>query len=188
MNDRNRSFADGLLAAETQSQTYREKYEREIAEMIDKKLTARSRVWLWLSMCAGLAFCLVFAYAIMATTQPNLLATIGLTSCSVFGFAWAVIMAWTLKRGSIDMKSHTMATAALPWGFVIIVLTILIVESGEEPSIETVGAVVNGIAFLVMAAMFLISAMITRSELRTREKLLEIEMKLAEIGEALKKE
>jgi len=187
MNEQLRkAFADELLAAETLTPSYREKYEREIAEMIEKKLTARSRVWLWLCMCAGLAFSGVFGYAILATTQPNVMATVGLSTCVVFGLAWAVVMAWTLKRGSVDMRVHPMATAGLSWAFVVIVMTMLIVESGENRSIESVGAVVNGLAFLVMAAMFLISARIHQSELRTREKLLEIELKLGEVAERLK--
>ena len=45
-----------------------------------------------------------------------------------------------------------------------------------------------GLAYLIVAAMFMISALINRSELRTREKLLEIELKLGEIAERLKRE
>ena len=43
-----------------------------------------------------------------------------------------------------------------------------------------------GLVFLVMGAMFLIRHVVELSELKTREKLLEIECRLAELAESLK--
>ena len=51
--------------------------------------------------------------------------------------------------------------------------------------IKGVQMVVNGLVFLMMAAVFMIFSRINQAELNTREKLLEIELRLAEIAEKI---
>jgi hypothetical protein len=46
--------------------------------------------------------------------------------------------------------------------------------------------IITGLAFLVMGAVFVLRWLIMRSELATREKLLEIEYRLAELAELAK--
>jgi hypothetical protein len=48
--------------------------------------------------------------------------------------------------------------------------------------------VLNGLVFLVIAALFMIANRVDQAQLKTREKLLEIEYRLAVMSESMKKE
>ena len=116
-----------------------------------------------------------------------LLARLGFVVGAVFGVAFAVLALSIIKRGAVNLKKHPMAAAGLSWAFVVILVTLfMLLGSRAADRIVAVQMVLNGLVFLVMGALFMVRAWIERTELKTREKLLEIEYQLAEIAEALK--
>ncbi len=79
-----------------------------------------------------------------------------------------------------------MASAMVPWCFVVIMATLVLVNAGKfADPIRGVRMLVSILIFLVMAGIFVIRAFIERSELNTREKLLEIEYRLADLTEKM---
>jgi hypothetical protein len=91
-----------------------------------------------------------------------------------------------LKKGSINQKKDNMALAWTGWGLVIIIGTIALVFSPKLPDpIIGVHWLVSCLFYLIASGVFLLRAFIERSELNTREKLLEIELRLAELSEKL---
>jgi hypothetical protein len=106
---------------------------------------------------------------------------------AVFGLVSAALSVWILKKGTVNLKTDDMAAAGLGWAFIVIVATLVLVFSGKLPD-KTLGIhmLVSVLVFEVMAAAGLLKAIIQRSEVNTREKLLEIEYRLAELAEKVK--
>ncbi|MHC4575754.1 MAG: hypothetical protein ACYS76_16820 [Planctomycetota bacterium] len=105
---------------------------------------------------------------------------------ALFGLVLAGVYARLLKKGAINLRKDKVDIAWLGWGFVVIIGTIALVFSGKLPD-RVVGVhwLVSTLFFLVAAGVLLLRAHIQRSEVNTREKLLEIEYRLAELAEKI---
>lgn len=89
-----------------------------------------------------------------------------------------------LRRGSMDLKSDTSFIVGMTWGCVVLTVAMFMVMSLLMPDrIVGLWLSVFGVVVLIIGAVFLIRHAITQAELRTREKLLEIEYRLAELVE-----
>ena len=187
MNKSEKTFRDKLLDIEKTNTTYKQNYERQVREMTEKKLTGLRKFGTIVSLCMGLGFFVLFGT--LAVTVPKefplwcrAIWAIG----SLFGLAFAGLSAWILKKGTLNLKTDDMAMAGLAWGFIVIMATITLVNAGKlpDPTIA-IKMLVSVLIFEVMAAAGLLKAIIERSEVKTREKLLEIEYKLADIAEKM---
>jgi hypothetical protein len=176
-----------LLAAEPVTPGLRRRYEQEIQKMIEKKLSGPRR-WVWLvAAIGGLAMAVVFGT--LSVTMPYRFppaGRVGFAGGALFSLGWAILGWRIFRRGVLDLKSDTWAYAALAWGLPLFILTIFMVSAPN--TLMGLRMIVSGLAFLLMGAVFLIRYVIESSELKTREKLLELEYRLAELAEALKLE
>ena len=187
MNKSNKTFRDKLLEIEETNPTLKEKYEREVQAMVEKKLTGVRKLqmigFLVLSLVLGLLF------GTLAVIVPRGFPLWGRSMFAigaVFSMAFVVIYAQILKKGSINLKKDNLSLAWTGWGLVIIYGTLVLVFSGKLPDrIIGVHMLVSVLFYLVAAGVFLLRAYIQRSEVNTREKLLEIEHRLAEISEKM---
>lgn len=187
MNESAKTFQDKLLALEKPNPTYREKYERQVKAMVEKKLTGWTKLAHIEGLILGLFFFVLFGtLAVIVPSEFPLWGRAIWVLGAVFGLAIVVFEGWLLKRGTINLKEDEMAMAGLGWAFVVIVGCIVLVFSGSLPDPLTgIHMLVALLFFLVMAAVFMMRAFVQRSELNTREKLLEIELHLAELAEKL---
>jgi hypothetical protein len=182
MND---SFRDRLLRLEQVTPALKEQYDKEIKAMLEKRITGIRR-WVWLG-CAlmGVVFAVLFGtLAVIAPAEFPLTGRIGFAAGALFGIAWAVLGLRVFQRGSIDLKVHSGAAAGMAWGLPVILLTLFIVSAPD--TIVGLRMIVTGLAFLVMGLGFLLRHVIEQSELKTREKLLDLEYRLAEFVETTK--
>jgi hypothetical protein len=102
----------------------------------------------------------------------------------LFCVGFAILGVRVLRRGSMDLKSDTSFLIGMTWGFVVLTVAMFMVMSLLVPDrIVGLWLSVFGVVVLVIGAVFLIRHGIAQSELRTREKLLEIEYRLAELVE-----
>jgi uncharacterized membrane protein len=74
----------------------------------------------------------------------------------------------------------------MAWGLPVILVTLFMVSAPD--TIIGLRMIVAGLVFLVMGLAFLLRHVIEQSELKTREKLLEIEYRLAELVETTRPE
>jgi hypothetical protein len=183
----NNPLRDRLLAAEPATPALRQRYEQEIQNMLEKKLTGARR-WVWLVGAIG-GLVLAVAFGTLSVTVPYrfpLPGRIGFAGGALFCLGW-VLLGWRIfRRGAIDLKFDTWAYSALAWALPLFMLTIFMVSAPNN--LMGLRMIVSGLAFLLMGAVFLIRHVIEASELETREKLLELEYRLAELTEALKLE
>lgn len=187
MSELNHKFRDELLSMESQNQMLREKYDKELKAMIEQKLTAARKF----SSIAMLIVSLLLAifFTVTAITVPKdfpLWGRFMFAAGAVFGLAFAGVMAWTLKKGTTGIRSDQKASVGLSWGLVILMGTVTLVFSGKMPDrIKAVQMLVNILFFMIGAAVMLLHYCIERSELNVKEKLLELELKLAQIDEKI---
>lgn len=190
MNEPHETLGERLLNAERMSPAYREEYEKEVRKMVEKKLTGPLKcVYLaTAALTAGLAA--VFGtVAVISWGKLPALATVAFAIGVPFGLAWTAIALWVVRRGRFDVRSHGGMMTGMSWGFVVVLVTLFMLLGAQLPDpVIGVQMVVNGIVFLVMAAVGLLMYHIQRAQMRTHEKLLEIEYRLAELAEEVKKD
>ena len=152
--------------------------------MLEKRLGTASRAeWIFWTLF-GLSLATLFGYvAIWSYGDLPLWGTGTFALSAVFGLIYAGISAWIAYSGRLLVNIQPPAMAGLSWGFTVIVVTIFLVAMPD--SIAGVRALVGGLVFLVMAAVFLLASRTEQAELRTKEKLLEIEYRIAELSEKL---
>jgi hypothetical protein len=182
----NQDFRDKLIDAEAEDPALRAEYERRLKAMLETPLTTSRRLGSVFAMFAcgtTVVLCGTIAFRYRAG-PPAVLAAMGLGI--VFGLAGVVLLGRMLTRGSFRRDRDASQQAGLIWVFVSLMVTIFMLAGGIG-SIQGVGLTVIGIVFLIGAGVMLLRTVVEQSELRTREKLLELELRLAKISEELGK-
>ena len=189
MNESEKDFRERLLEREQFSPILKEKYEKEVQAMLEEKLTGVKR-WGYIFMavlCTGLAI-LFGTVAILAPRDFPIWGRFIFAMGAIFGIAWAGLTGWIARKGTLKVKTHPVAMVGMGWGFAVIVVTVALVVARKFPDpITGVRMIVSGLVFLVFAAVGLILVRVDQAQLKTREKLLEIEYRLAQIAEAVAK-
>jgi hypothetical protein len=182
-----KSFQEQLLNVEQMNPSYKEKYEKEVRAMLEEKLSGFKKGAHIGSLILGLIFTITFGtLAVILPTEFPLWGRAIFVIGAIFGLAFVVLEGRILKKGSLNLKKDNMAIAGLVWCFIVMLATIILVFSGTLPDpILGVRMIVFVLVFLVSAAVILLRTVIERSELNTREKLLEIEYRIAEIAEGM---
>ena len=122
----------------------------------------------------------------LALTEPDLpiLARIGLGTGTFFGLAWTVILARVARRGTVDLRLDARRIAAMVWVFTVLMMVFfLIVGMSAKDRLLGLMMIANGLAFLICAAVYWLNHRIEQAELNTREKLLQLELRLAQLCE-----
>jgi hypothetical protein len=84
----------------------------------------------------------------------------------------------------MDLKVDAGMYAGFAWGFPVFMITMFMVWAPNN--LVGLRMIISGVVFLLAGAVFLLSGVIKQSELKTRENLLQIEYRLAELAEAMK--
>ncbi|MHC4330764.1 MAG: hypothetical protein ACYSWW_21880 [Planctomycetota bacterium] len=185
MSKQDVTFRDRLVEVEKPNPTYREQYEKEILAMINEKLTREKKVQMVVFLIISLLLAVIFgSLTILAPKGLPWFGRVGFGAGAVFSLAFVGQYGWILKKGSMNLKKDNVDLAWSGWGLVIIIGTIALVFSNKLPDpIKGVHWLVSALFYLVAAGVLLLRAHIQRSEINTREKLLEIEYRLAELAD-----
>ena len=187
MNNIGTEFRNRLVAMEQTTPSLEENYRKEIKAMYEKKLTRPMKLsWIG-SGILGIGFVVLGGtMAIIAPEGFPIVSRLMFVAGAVFGLAWAIMAAAIVKRGSINFKSHGKAAAGVPWCFIVLLTTVTLVQAANHPDrIVGVYRICAMLPFLIMGSIFMINYQIEKSELKTNEKLLEIELRLAELAKKL---
>lgn len=179
------TFRDRLLESEPVNFDLQESYHREIENMFERKLTPVRKSALVVTIVFGLGSAALCGF--LALTEAGLppLARGGLSTGMVFGVAWAVVAFVIVRRGAINLKTHAHWMASMVWVFTLLmVIFFLLVATSIDDQLKGLLMVANGLVFLICAAVYWISHKIDDARLSTREKLLELELRVAELAEA----
>ena len=135
----------------------------------------------------GIAFTILFGtLAIIVPTGLPLSGRLIFAVGALFGIGWAILGIRIFWRKSMNLRTDTAAATGMAWVLVVIVATFAMVTAPD--TIVGLRMIVCSLVFLVMGGLFLMRHVIEQSELKTREKLLEIEYRLAELATTVKPE
>ena len=104
---------------------------------------------------------------------------------ALFGIGWAVLGIRIVWRGTMNLKTDTAAANGMAWVLVVLVATFAMVSAPD--TIVGLRMIVCSLVFLVLGVAFMTRHVVEQAELKTREKLLEIEYRLAELAETVKR-
>jgi MFS family permease len=183
MNDRT-TFRDRLLAVEPLSPNTREKLQQELRTMFIHQLRMPGRIFIGLVGLFTLATAVLCGYLTATQTELPALARVGLGTGALFGLVGTLMTARVLRRGAIDIKVDGARIAAVVWVFTVLMMTLfLMLGMSIEDRLKGVMMIAYGLTFLIGAGVFMITYRIQQAELATREKLLELELRIAELRE-----
>jgi peptidoglycan/LPS O-acetylase OafA/YrhL len=170
-----------LLALEPQDPALRAEYERKLNAMLEVPLSKMRRAFLIavLVMCVGMIA--LFVTLMAQETLPWKIR--GVFSVGIlFAGGWIAYLVRILRHGAMRRKTDPWIAAFMGWMFTIITATAFALLSPHKDPF-----VIFCFLFLLPAAVVLLGTQTEQAEIRTQEKLLELEYKLARIGETLEK-
>ena len=195
MEDQNQqSVGDRLAGAETTSSELRRQYARKIADVLEKRLT-RGQIWMgWLFI----AWCVVLLPGGIATFfRSKALRNLDASSFSDWmawlgGMTWvawlaiAIVVIDMLRRRRKIHRLHDRAFMTIAGIFqsglaVVLLRTAWVMpDAAVAMQLTTVALILLGLTAVVVVLFF-----IEKHHLQTQEKLLEIELRLAEMAEQI---
>ena len=101
------------------------------------------------------------------------------------GIGWALLGLEVFRRGALDLKFDTAVANGWRAGRGMMVTLWMVFAPNNIVGLRMI---LSGLVFLVTGEMFLIRHIIEQSELKTREKLLEVEYRLAELADRMQSE
>src|SRR5262245_32262283 len=101
--------------------------------MLEKKLSLLMKVFLVLVTVGSVAIAVYLGMLALAHEELPPLARAGMAGGVVFALAWAGLSAWTLRRGSLNLRIQPAAFAGLSWGFAVLLETCFLVLAPEFP-------------------------------------------------------
>lgn len=187
MDSRKERFRDRLVRSEQITPALRERYQREMGGMMEKKLNLISRAVIVFALILSIAFIGHFLYLLFATDVPGF-AKAGFGIGALFSAAWLVLILNILRKGSMNVRTDSNAMAGLTWVFVVFLIVLLMLIGGRmEDQARGISVVLNGMVFLIGGAVSLLGNNVNQEDLRTREELLNVKYRLVDLTENLEK-
>ena len=149
---------DHLLALEPEEPALRAEYERRLNMMLEIPLSPVRRTGTVVVMLAAATMAVLFAAA------------------------WVAYAVRILRRGKFHRRTDSTTAANMAWAFsVVTAVAFALLTPHKDPF------VIFGFLFVLPAAVILLRTVTEQSEMRTQERLLELEYKLARLTEMLEK-
>jgi hypothetical protein len=188
MNDAKKLFAAQLLAADLPSSESRQRNQVSMNLLFEKTLTRDERkLYFSIAVIMALLSLLCVAEAVYAgvsqTIDPAFIGLFGLTAVALLVVAG--ILFKTARKGIITRHTsgNWEAGAGVLYAGLAGCLFVMLSETLPERLRDAVK--IAGIVLLGYAVVAWVRHRIAQAEMRTAEKLLEIELRLAKIGEQL---
>jgi hypothetical protein len=172
-----------LIALEPLIETRNEKLQQEIEAMFEPKMSRFEKLY-WGFSVAGFAVSGLCTLAVAAFVPAELslrlvwgLLGLGNVVAAVFVFAG-------LRRGSINLKQQFAAGKASV-GVAMLIAVLLLMNAIAWPSLVNLAWGLFGVLGLVLAAAIALHNRVMAAELDSRERLLKLEYRLADLIEKL---
>ena len=172
---------DHLIALEPEDPALRAEYERRLNAMLEVPLSPARRAML-VAVGVAAAASIVLFVALMATESLPWKIRGVFAVGILFAGAWIAYVVRILRHGAYRRKTDPRIAAAMGWGFTVITATAFALLSPHKDPF-----VMFCFLFLLPAAVMLLGTQTEQAELRTQERLLELEYRLARLAEALEK-
>jgi hypothetical protein len=188
MNESQKRFVDRLLAADPPSPDARGRYETEVRAMLEKTLTPRER-GVYLVSAVLLAAMAAFVGFGVSSPPPGPEFLKFIVAYGAVSAVALLVIAGIFFRAYWTGVVHQRTSRGWAAGVGVVYLGLLgwlfLLMAQYVPDRFQNDVRVFGLVLLVYAAVAWVRHRVTQAEMQTAEKLLEIELRLAEIGETL---
>jgi hypothetical protein len=175
---------DRLCELEPQNPLLRERYAKELQDMLEQKLSLPMKVFMGLVSVASVAIAIFLGGNAWSYAKLPFLARAGLAGGMLFALAWAGLGAWTLRRGTMSLRVQPAAMAVLAWIFAVMLETCFLVLAPVFPDhFQAVVSLFCGLVILIGAGVMMVCTSVQQAALRLQESLLRLEYRLAERSE-----
>ena len=181
MNEAEQKFRERLLSVQKASPT--EKYRAEMAQLHERRLSPTQRTILVLVTISTLAAAVFMGWLAAVPPHPlPMVSRFGLGFWAICSLAASVLASGAARRGVMRRKIDPNRIVAFIYvSLVMFAITMLalmgqVPDAGKRVILASVALFVFGIG-----SLFLITNRLEQMELRTREKLLEIELQLHQL-------
>lgn len=182
-NDRT-NVGDRLIALEPLPLDYQKNLQQELQAMLVRELGKPARLFCSVVAVGSLMMAVLLAF--LAVTEAKLppLARIGLGTGTLFGLAWMIVAGRVAWRGTMDLKRDTRHMAVMAWVFTVLMMVFfLMVGMSAKDRMLGLMLITQGLAFLIGAGVYWLTYCIEQNNLTTRERFLQLELRLAEMWE-----
>jgi len=181
------SLPEKLIAAQRVDDALRQRYEKEIASMFEQTLTTPRKTAFMASVVICVVMMIALTFAAISTPGLPPAARIGLGLGALYAAGWLAMSLRILRRGSVNLRSDSRRMSGWPWIFSVALVTIILVMTGARAdSVRSVWLLLFGLTFLMMASMFLVQHWISDARLKMEERLLEVQLRIAELAEQIR--
>lgn len=198
MNKTNEKFRDKLLALEKTNPTYKEKYETEIKKMLEKKISISGRVGVVILAAYGIlsicAYVDLLSWALPSEGISNTVTYGFVLSGFVLAITFTLLTVYLVifgKFGSRIKPSLIIGLGAAMSFFLVVAWTFfteitLLQINPQDWRVKLQEQLAVAMFFIfVFIGLYLILRVLYRLEFKTREKLLEIELRIADLAEKM---
>jgi hypothetical protein len=173
------TFRRRLLAADEENPALRAEYDRRIQAMFEVTLSRSKKAWfVMLALFCVIGGAAALQLAITETLPPA--ARIGLLMGVAFSAAWAFYLIRILRRGTMRWRIDPPAAAGMAYVFSLLMCVLFAVSGMPADKV-----LLAGMLFLPPAGLILLRTVIEQSEMRTQERIVELEYKIALLAEKL---
>ncbi len=177
------SFKSNLLNSDPQlpaDAPARARYEQQLAGLYESRLSPGRRAGLVFATLVGVGTTILCAAILLIHRPLETVVIEAMTLGILSGLAGAVLCARVLMRGTFRRRGDSTAYANLIWIFTVLMQVTFMQADALHP--QTAPRFTTfGLVFLIGASVILLRTVAEQSELRTREKLLEIQLEIAEM-------
>ena len=178
------NVGDRLIALEPLPPDSQKHIQQELQAMLTRELGKPARLFCGLVAVNSLIMTVVCGFLAVTEAKLPLLARIGLGTGTLFGLAWMIVAGRVAWRGTMDLKSDSRRMASMVWIFTLLMMVFfLMVGMTAKDRMLGLMMITQGLAFLIGAAVYWLTHRIEQAELSTRERLLQLELRLAEMWE-----
>ena len=174
---------DRLLALEPETPALRAEYETSLEAMLEVPLSRTRRVSLSIVAVAAVASAVLLAALLLTETAPGRTRAFFAVGIA-FALAWILYAGRILWRGTYRRKSDSTTAAGMVFGFTITTAVAFALVMGRKLD----PFLMFGFLFVLPAAVVLLRTVVEQSELRTHERILELEYRLARLAEGMRAE
>jgi hypothetical protein len=175
------TLRDRLCELESENPLLRERYEKELQDMFERKLSPLMKVFVSLVSVASVGIAIFLGGCAMVYDKLPIVARAGLAGGVLFALAWAGLGVWALRRGSMSLKFHPAAMAAILWVFAVLMETCFLAVAPTFPDhFYAILSLFCGLVILIGAGVMMVCTSVQQAALRIQESLLRLEYRLAD--------